>query len=325
MKKKGIVFIVFLLWITTGCGKEQVMIPSLDFNEGLFISNLKEPSISVLNMEMEEGNNVEIPFTLSAISVKSESYIFAAGKNEAKLYGLDFSSNEMLPLFEVGEGIIDMEYNKESNLLYAANMEKNSVQIIDLEKKLVTKEINVGNYPVQLERSGTLLYVLASGSGEIFVVDLVKEEVIHSFEVNQRPAGLHFDGELLWVGGHGATGELNDMVYAYDPQSGEEISSVKTGLMPIFFHQDEKDSPIYVLSHGDHRLSRINSTTFQLEDHLELCDNPNFMIGDSNYLYVSCLDGDEVLLIDKKDWKIIKSISSVGGPFLLYKGGARVE
>ncbi|WP_078381133.1 YncE family protein [Sutcliffiella halmapala] len=325
MKNVRLIFIIFLLTIATGCNREHINIPSLDSNTSLLVTNLKEPSISILNLKNEEGSNIGIPFIISAITAKDESYVFAAGKNEKNLFALDFGNNEMRPLFEVGEGIIDMEYNKDNSLLYTANVQKNSIQIIDMEKELVINEIKVGDYPVQMEQHGVFLYVLAGGSGEIYVLDLDKEEVIKTFEVNHRPAGLLFDGELLWVGGHGASGELNDRVYAYDPESGNEITSVKIGLMPIFFHQDEEDSPIYVLSHGDHRLSRLNSTTFQLEDQLELCDNPNFMSGDSDYLYVSCIDGDEVMIIDKKDWKIINSFSFEGGPFLLYKGGTHLE
>jgi hypothetical protein len=45
------------------------------------------------------------------------------------------------------------------------------------------------------------------------------------------------------------------------------------------------------------------------------------MIADKRNLYVSCLDGDELLMVNQDNVNIINRYKISNGPFLLFKGG----
>jgi YVTN family beta-propeller protein len=320
LKKR--IAVIGLLLILSACKESIIDIPvPEEGSSSIFVSHLKEPAVSTVNIEDGHIEMKTITFSLSSIAEIKHNQLIAVAKTQPDLYKINFNTEQISPLFKVGEGLVDIAYNPENNLLYACNAEQNKVQIVDMEKKKVIKELPVGEYPVKLQLDDGLLFVLTSGSGEVYVIDTKNQEVQSSFQVSPRPEGLFFDGNYLWVGGHGASGELNDKIYAYDPKTGHEVASVKTGLMPVHFYQDEKNSLLYVLNHGDHSLVSVNTETMKVEEKVFAGDNPSYMVGDKNYIYISSLDGDEIIQVNKENMKITKSFSVSSGPYLLYKGG----
>ncbi|KMJ57451.1 hypothetical protein AB685_15640 [Bacillus sp. LL01] len=322
MKNPFIIIATILAVALFGCTSSDISLPKPVTDEStIYVTHLKENAITALDLSTGSQEKVSLPFRFSSIVEMKPGIYLAAVKEEESLYEINLKENKVSPIMDIDVGILEVLYDEESRLLYAGNGKTNKIQVIDIEKEEITQEVSVGEYPSKMFQDGERLFVLAAGSGEVYVMDTSTNKITNSFSVNERPEGLHFDGELVWTGGHGATGEMNEKVFAYDPDTGKEVKAVKTGLMPIQISQVTGNSSIYVLSHGDHSLSKINADNYEMEKKINVGDNPSYMIADGTNLYVSSLDGDEVLVLDKDSLDVVDEYDIPNGPFLLFKGG----
>ncbi|NLP49742.1 hypothetical protein [Bacillus sp. RO1] len=322
MRYPLIIFAFIMIVMLSGCTSSDIALPKMK-NEAsvLYISHLKENAITALDLSTGNEEKVSLPIRFSAI-VEIKSGIFVASvKEEESLYEININENKVSPYMDIDPGILELTYDHEKGNLYTVNGKANHIQVIDVEKKEIMEEISVGEYPSKMVHHGKLLFVLAAKSGEVYVMDTSTNKITNTFRVNERPEGLHFDGKYVWTGGHGATGEMNENVFAYDPETGKEVKSVTTGLMPIQISQVSGNSSIYVLSHGDHSLTKFNPDTYEVEKKINVGDNPSYMIADGTDLYVSSLDGDEILVLDQDSLDVVNKYAITNGPYLLFKGG----
>ena len=316
---KKLLLIATLIITLSGCVQSSIKLPKIDNSHStIYVTHLKENAITSIQLDSNTQMKVSLPFAFSSIVEIKPGYFIASVKEENQLYKIDLIEHIISPLMKVDTGVLDLQYDFDSELLYAANSTKNNILTIDVQKKKVLNETKVGEYPSKLILYEHQLFVLSAGSGEVFVLNTANNEK-HSFKVNPRPEGLHFDGNFIWIGGHGPTGELNESVFAYEVSTGQQIHVIKTGLMPIQIIQ-EKDR-IYVLSHGDHSLTKINADTFEVVKKIHIGDNPNYMIMNEDEIYVSSLDGDQVFIVNKDSLEITNKYDVKNGPFLLFKGG----
>ncbi|WP_404448606.1 YncE family protein [Sutcliffiella horikoshii] len=322
MKNPFIIIAALLAVVLTACTSSEIALPKTENAESvIYVSHLKENALTALNLSTGSQEKVSLPFTFSSIVEMEPGIIMASVKEEESLYEINTMENTITEFMDIEEGVLELLYDKDNKLLYTLYGKSSKLQVIDLEKKEVVQVANVGEYPSKMIKDGERIFVLAAGSGEVYIMDTHKYEISHSFSVNERPEGLHFDGKYIWIGGHGATGEINEKVFAYDPQTGEEILAKETGLMPIQISQIADTSSIYVLSHGDHSLTKLNKDTYEVEKKINVADNPSYMIANGSNLYVSSLDGDEVTVLDQDSLDIIEEYEVSNGPFLLFKGG----
>ena len=322
MKNPFIIIAIIITVTLTGCTSNDVALPKMENDDSvIYISHLKENAITALDVATGIEEKTNLPFRFSSITEIKSGVFMASVKEEESLYLIDTNENKISPYMEIEAGILELKYNSQNGLLYTANGKNNYLQVIDIKKKDVLKEVRVGEYPSKMVQHRERLFVLASKSGDVHVMDTSTNNLTNSFSVNERPEGLHFDGQHIWTGGHGATGELNEKVFAYDPETGQEVKNVTTGLMPIQISQMSENSSIYVLSHGDHSLTKFSPDTFEVEKKISVGDNPSFMITDEKKIYVSSLDGDEVIVLDKESLDVLDKYAIANGPYLMFKGG----
>ncbi|CAG9620685.1 YncE family protein [Sutcliffiella rhizosphaerae] len=319
--KKIIVFLVVVLTFS-GCNNNEIQLPTTNnLDSTIYITHLKENAITAMDISTGKQEKVSLPFTFSSIVEISSGFFIASVKEEEKLYKINVEEKIISPFLNVGNGIVDLLYDSQEKSLYAANVISNTIQVIDVQSEKQVNDIKVGEYPSKMLLNGQQLFVLSAGSSEVYKIDTTSNNITDSINVNPRPEGLQFDGKYLWTGGHGATGSLNDRIFGYDPETKKEEISVQTGLMPIQILQEDEGSDIFVLSHGDHSLSKLDPDTYSVEQKIFVGDNPSNMIVDKNNLYITCLDGDELAIIDKNTLEVQNVFVIENGPFLLFKGG----
>ncbi|KPB03254.1 YncE family protein [Bacillus sp. CHD6a] len=322
MRNPFIIISFIMILMLSGCTSTDIALPKIKNEDSvLYISHLKENAITALDLSTGSEEKVNLPIRFSSIvEIKSGIYV-ASVKEEESLYEINTNEDKISPYMDIDEGILELTYDQDNGLLYTSNGKTDHIQVINAEKKKIINEVSVGEYPSKMVHHGKRLFVLAAGSGEVYVMDTSTNKITNSFPVNERPEGLHFDGRYIWTGGHGATGEMNENVFAYDPETGKEVKAVTTGLMPIQIAQVNENSSIYVLSHGDHSLTKFNADTYEVEKKIPVGDNPSYMIADGIHLYVSSLDGDEILVLDQNSLDVVNKYAITNGPYLLFKGG----
>ncbi|QFT88630.1 hypothetical protein FIU87_08245 [Bacillus sp. THAF10] len=314
--------VLAIILILAGCTDDTIDMPKqISIENTIFVSHIKEKTMSAIDATNGTKASVSMPFVFSAIEELKPGLFLATVKESDKLYQIDVRKQKITPFMDLEKGALDLAYDKEGKSLYLANVETNQVLVIDISEKKVSEKIDVGAYPSHLFLHNEKLFVLAAGSENIAVVDKATKGILNTFDVNPRPEGLFFDGNYVWTGGHGEGAETNKRIFGYDPKTGEEKLSVETGLMPIQIKQYEKDGPMYVLSHGDHTVAKIDPKTYEVEKKVTLSDNPTNMIADDKEIFVTSLDGNELTKININDFEITGSYPTESGPYLLFKGG----
>lgn len=313
MKKITLAAFLFLI----GCQAETLEVPEEDGSYAL-ISHFQEPILTFVDMkDARTAAESTLPFPLTAMEKGPENEWIVANKYETDLLHINLDSGEIRTLFEGSKGMEDLVYHEENDVIYIADSMNNEVHLIDAQTGEHRTSIAVGSQPLELAvDDADVLFVLNGGSNEVTVIDTERETVMSVFPTVERPAGLHFDGKHLWIGGHGPGGDLNHHIYAYDPETGEEVAAIEVGHMPVALYADEHSPYLHVVCHGDHTLYQVDIKKKEVIASAPTGQNPHDVSGDANTLFVTSLDSDQVHFIDRDTFEVDTVLDTAPAPYL---------
>ncbi|WP_062049825.1 YncE family protein [Bacillus sp. JCM 19034] len=307
---------VFLL---LGCHVERIEVPESN-SSYLLVAHVKEEMLSFIDIHTNElyieGTS---PVSITDLAYVGNGKVLLTSESEASVMELDLQEGTLSPFIELNQGLTALLYDKQ-DWFYVADTINHTIHRVSISDQKVIGDIDIGAYPVDLEHGVNELFVLSGDEHKVTVVDKELQQSLMTFSVVERPAGMYFDGERLWVGGHGPYGDLNQMIYAYDPESGELLETLEVGLMPIAFYADETSPNLYVLCHGEHAIYQIDQIANEVVDVLPVGQNPNQVIGNKEHLYVSNLDGDSITVIERDSFEVVAELPVAAGPYAMVLG-----
>lgn len=313
------IVLAFFVVLVGGCHVERLDVPEDDASY-LLVAHVKEDKLSFIDIHTNELLLVEnSPIAITQLASIVDGKVLLTSENETAVMELNLQEGTLSPFVELNQGLTNLLYNEQDGL-YVADTLNHYVHRISYYDQDVIGQIAIGSHPVDLEFGDDELFVLSGDEHEVTVVDLELQHLLRTFSVVERPAGMYYDGERLWVGGHGPYGDLNRMIYAYDPKSGELLQKVEVGLMPIAFYADDTSPYFYVLCHGEHAIYQMDQKTNEVVDVLTVGQNPNQVMGNREHLYVSNLDGDSISVIERNTFEVIAEISVAAGPYAMVLG-----
>ncbi len=116
---------------------------------------------------------------------------------------------------------------------YVVNQTANSVSVLDIEARTVTREIPVGDFPnhAAVSADGRRLYVTSGYGYTVEVVDLDAGVVVASYPVAYEPYGvtLSADGQRLYV-----ANSLSNTLVALSADTGDVVFEVPVGRNPRY-------------------------------------------------------------------------------------------
>ncbi len=317
MKHLILVSLVVHLAMISGCQERSFEVPQTD-DPLLIVSHVKERMLTFIDIESKEVLLSEDSlFPLNELISIGDGKIFATSQSEHSLMLYDVREGKSKPFLEINQGLTAIQYDPTTSVLFVADIKNDLVHSIDVEKERLTHSVAVGSYPTDLEIANGQLFVLNGDSNDVTVIDISKQEVVKTFPVLERPSGMYFDGQYLWIGGHGSYGQLNKNVFIYNPKTGEQMQEIELGLMPVAFFGDASSPFLYVLSHGDHTLSKVHKETYEVIDSIEVGQNPNDVNGTEETLFVTNLDGDSVSIIDRTSFELVEELTVPAGPYMI--------
>lgn len=302
--------------LISACVKEaRVTLPE-EGSPFLVVSHLKDPALTFVDPHTYEVvQTVPLEEAWQKMIQVNDAYLWALQKQSGVLQQLAKKEGVLTPLTDVGSGFSDVAFSEERNRVYVADPKTGQVHRIDPQTKSLEVSIEVAGVPDELLLSGDdRLFVLDVSACKVSEIDLNKEAVTRTFTVEDRATGLFFDGQWLWIGGHGAIGELNKSVYAYDVRTGEQVAEVEVGLMPIATIASADGHSLYVVSHGDAHLYEIDREAQQVTRTVRVGQNPNYIYRRDGALYVSNVDSDSISIIDEATFTVKKEVPVAGGP-----------
>ena len=315
---RSLPFIILGWLMISGCQDQSIQVPDTS-DDLLLVSHAKESSLSFVNPHTDEDlDSTSIPFSITDMVFISDHIMVGLNPNEEQLINIDLDQQKAYPFMELGSGMSRLAFDDESGKLFVADTKDQQIRVIDVEAQEELSSIKIGAAPSELTISEDgALYVVLSESDEMLVIDIETSEIDQTFSINDIPAGMYLHKELVWTGGHGSSTELNRMVYAYDAISGEKAKEIEVGLMPIAIMSGEKDGILFVLCHGDHTLYKINTETGEVENRVEVGQNPNDLYATEDKLFVTNLDSDTISILGQSDLNLIKTIPVAPGPYVL--------
>lgn len=316
----SLLFIIFsILSITLlGCQK-KIDVPKKEHM--MLITYLKEPSVSFYDIQSEMIlKNEKLDFVIQTMEKLSDELLLFTKYKEDGLFILNLHTGKVVKVANVGKGITTMLSSPELNLCFLADTKRNKVYFFDMKKKQITSSVDVEDSPASfaLNAKDKELFVATLNHASISKISIGNQKVISSFNIIERPSSLFFDGKDIWVAAHGPFDQLNDHLYVYDADTGKNVKKIKVGSMPVKFYQGKSDKFLYVICHGSNEVYKINIKNGIVDTPLEVSENPNFITGSKDEIYVTNLDGNSLSVIDQKSFQLKKQIQLNNGPYMMY-------
>ncbi|BAB05662.1 YncE family protein [Halalkalibacterium halodurans] len=317
MNQSRLICFVALLFVLSGCQGKPVTIPEED-GPMVVVSHIKESTFSFISKnKMELLETEESPYPLTAMVDIEGGQIVVTSQTEDTLFLFDTVQGKILPFITLNKGLTVMEFDRAKRMLFVADTLNDEIIQIDVDKREVQTRIAIDCSPTDLQVIDDLLFILSSETSTVFIYDMRSETMIQSFSVTERPAGMFYDGSHLWIGGHGPYGDLNKRIFAYNIKTGVIDQEVEVGLMPITIYQDQHDTYVYVLCHGDDALYKVDLDAKRVEASLSVGHNPYYLKGDGDHLYVSNLDDDTFSIIERTTFQVVNEINVPAGPYAI--------
>ena len=164
--------------------------------------------------------------------------------------------------------------DESGEVLYIANIDVNTVSIVDPSTKEVMDEIPVGKEPRQLALSpdGKTLYVSTMYSNQIDVIDLKKKKVTDSIPTANEPFGLvtSADGTTLYVANY-----RSSSVSVIDLQEKKTTKTIQVDERPHTLTMTKDGQKIYVPHYLSGKISVIETNENTVASVIKLADSPD--------------------------------------------------
>jgi YVTN family beta-propeller protein len=164
--------------------------------------------------------------------------------------------------------------NKKGDTLYVANIDVNSVTIIDAKTKKKEAEIPVGKEPRQLTLSPDerFLYVSCMYDDRVDVISLEDKKVIGHLKTGIEPFGLvtSQDGKTLYVANY-RSGTLS----VFDLVTGKEKKEIQIGDRPRTVAITAEGKKLYVPHYLDAKITVIDTKNDKVLKEIALAPSPD--------------------------------------------------
>ncbi|WP_027410472.1 beta-propeller fold lactonase family protein [Anoxybacteroides tepidamans] len=164
--------------------------------------------------------------------------------------------------------------NKKGTTLYTANIDVNSVTILDARTKKKTAEIPVGKEPRQLTLSPDeqFLYVSCMHDDRVDIISLKEKKVVGHLKTGIEPFGLvtSQDGSTLYVANY-----RSGSISVFDLKKGKEIREIEVGDRPRTLAITADGKKLYVPHYLDPKISVIDTKKNQVIKEITLAPSPD--------------------------------------------------
>lgn len=321
MKKWMVMLFVCVVAIISGCKDSSYTFPPLK-SQHVLVTHIKEPIMKVIDLnEKKVIYEDTLSFNFQATTKIDDQHIVAAGTSESEVLLIQLQTGKVRSILSSVSSITDLTYDKQIGMLFLTDAEHDEVLFLDMMEDKIVQTVKVGDYPYAMDKDENYLYVVNGGDGSVSIINLSTYAVESTFPVMDYPTDIVVHDGYVWVGGHGSEGQLNEFVWIYEADNGELVHKVEAGLMPVVLYKDEYNNDIFVLSHGSNEMHVLDVSSFQVKAKVDTSENPYFVTGDERYVYITALDGDTMMIVDRQNYAMVEQYVLDGGPYGIILGG----
>jgi YVTN family beta-propeller protein len=226
----------------------------------IITANSYDNSISLVNMDSYETESYFTGMHCNDLSVyDNKVYVLCGDSDDILVFDLD--KKHIVEAIPCGNLPHSIYICKKRNLIIVANMNSDSITIIDGAENGNSKSIRVGAYPTKAVITADGNYILVCESnigmdskGSISIISLKTFNVLYKIPVGNSPVDMYFNEKFCYVSNFG-----EGTVSIVDINNYKEIKKIEVGGMPRGILEDEKY--LYVGDNYNNLLIRIDKTT----------------------------------------------------------------
>jgi len=199
--------------------------------------------------------------------------------------------------------VVETVLSADGSTLFASNFTRDSVQLIDMKTRRVTREINVGLHPkiLALSQDGKTLFAANWNGNTVTQVDVAKGTVVRTL-----PAGVHPRGMALTKAGTLYVANFDGA--SIDVFKGEGFAQtyrLAACAIPRHLALSPDEKTLYVSCYHDSRLSALDLATERFVHTVGIGKNPKSIEVSRDGRYVYSADygnSNSVSVVDTTDW-----------------------
>jgi YVTN family beta-propeller protein len=226
----------------------------------IITANSYDNSISLVDMDSYETESYFTGMHCNDLSVyDNRVYVLCGDSDDILVFDLD--KKHIVEAIPCGNLPHSIYICKKRNLIIVANMNSDSITIIDGAENGNIKSIRVGSYPTKavITADGNYIIVCESNigmdsKGSISIISLKNFNVLYKIPVGNSPVDMYFNERFCYVSNFG-----EGTVSIVDINNYKEIKKIEVGGMPRGILEDEKY--LYVGDNYNNLLIRVDKTT----------------------------------------------------------------
>ncbi len=206
-------------------------------------------------------------------------------------------------LIDVPGIIVESAISPNGRVLYVSNFRRNSVQYLDLQSGLVTREITTGQHPkiLVISPDGTRLFAANWASRNVTEINVATGTVTRTLNAGDNPRGMAFSraGKLY------IANSTSDDIDVYEgPTLAQHHRIARTCRIPRHITLSPDESRLYISCLGASVLAVLNTTTERIERAITTQSGPkaNDVSPDGRYVATADYNASGVTIIDTTDW-----------------------
>ena len=275
-------------------------------NSTIYIANKDYDSVSVYDNrdgKFEKMSDIKIGEPQTSLEADANKTLYVLHQNDKKegklsIIGVNGNKFEKKDV-NVGMWPIDLKYDGKSDKIYVANLNSESVSIINPGNNYSVKNVTVGSEPrdVTVDTDTGDVLVVNQGSKSISVIDGKKDYVKNTLYIKESPLSLEYDEKkkLVYV-----TTDLSQNLYSLNLTLAKKNTEIQVGKKPWSMSQDIENHRLFVNNLRNNSVSVINTTNNTLKMNLPVGRTPSDIAYDpiGDQIFVANYDDSNVSIIN---------------------------
>ena len=244
----------------------------------------------------------------------SDNTIYTSNPGSNNISKINLTNFDQKLLF-AGKSPMGIQLERTEKILFVSNWFENQISVVNTLTNKIISKINVGKFPAGMYLTDSnLLFVAIKGENKLTVINSKSLEIVKRISVGKAPYGVFSSSEtdLLFV-----TNVQSNTVSIINKKTLELIKEVDVGSWPYQTAFNKNTKLLYVTNQRDNSISIIDTkTNIVIKTLFDVCEYPEGIdiSYNENLIVVACWFEDNIILLDLKNYDLIKRINVSGGP-----------
>ena len=282
-----------------------------------FITNQESDRVDIVDLKKQiKLSEINVGSSPAAIDIDQENKIvFISNPDSHNIFVYDII-NERKYFVNAGKTPMGIALSSDNKKIYVTNWYDNQLTLIDYKRNKLINKIMVGNSPAGLtvDKKNKRIFVANREDNTITVLDEKNLKKIGNIEVENAPFGVFsfLNNENIIV-----TNVQSNSVSVIDSKTLKLKKNIKVGKWPYQAAIDKEKNIALISNQRENSISIIDMLKLKkVRTITDICEYPeginiNYK---QNLIVVACWFEDNIILMNRDNYSIIKKIEMSGGP-----------